>query len=137
MPEAADLLQPFTREGRRSLSFEAFPVESAGIKDLRVHGILAEPPWTISLKMIDTVSKIKPAVRQLQAYTLKNFAAQVKINQNENPYDVPEIIKAEANEAMIQKVWSRYPAFVPSSLISKLAKFSGWKSAGILVGNGS
>ena len=87
--------------------------------------------------MIDTVSKIKPSVRQQHAYTLKNFAAQVKINQNENPYDVPEIIKAEVNGAMIQKAWSRYPAFVPSSLISKLAKFSGWKSGGILVGNGS
>lgn len=87
--------------------------------------------------MIDTISKIKPSVRQLQAYTLKHFDAQVKINQNENPYDMPEIIKAEVQRVVAQRAWSRYPAFVPSALISKLARFAGWKSDGILVGNGS
>jgi histidinol-phosphate aminotransferase len=87
--------------------------------------------------MIDTVSKIKPSVRQLQAYTLRHFEAQVKINQNENPYDMPEAIKTEVYRTICKKAWSRYPAFVPSALIAKLAQFSGWKSDGILVGNGS
>jgi histidinol-phosphate aminotransferase len=87
--------------------------------------------------MTDTLSKIKPAVRELQAYTLRHFEADVKINQNENPYDMPETIKAEVHRLVGQKAWSRYPAFVPSTLISQLAQFSGWKSKGILAGNGS
>jgi len=87
--------------------------------------------------MTDILSKIKPSVRQLQAYTLKHFEARVKINQNENPYDMPDVIKSEVHRAIGSKAWSRYPAFVPSALICKLAQFSGWKSAGILVGNGS
>jgi histidinol-phosphate aminotransferase len=98
------------------------------------------PPSLIaseSRSMTDILSKIKPAVRELQAYTLKHFEAQVKINQNENPYDMPEVMKAEVYRVMGPKAWSRYPAFVPSTLTSKLAKFSGWKNDGILVGNGS
>jgi histidinol-phosphate aminotransferase len=87
--------------------------------------------------VIDTISKIKPSVRELRAYTLKHFEAQVKINQNENPFDMPEAIKSEVHRAISSKAWSRYPAFVPSTLISKLARFAGWRDDGILVGNGS
>lgn len=87
--------------------------------------------------MTDIISKIKPSVRRIEAYTLNQLDAPVKINQNENPFDMPEAIKAAVYRGMNQKAWSRYPAFVPSTLISKLADFSGWRSDGILVGNGS
>ena len=32
---------------------------------------------------------IKPEVRGLTAYTLKHFKADVKLDQNENPYELP------------------------------------------------
>jgi histidinol-phosphate aminotransferase len=38
---------------------------------------------------------------------------------------------------MSQKPWSRYPAFVPVELAARLANFAGWRTDGILVGNGS
>lgn len=87
--------------------------------------------------MQDFLSSIKPAVRQAHAYTLKHFSAPVKINQNENPFDMPEPVKAAVASVMRQKTWSRYPAFVPVELAAALAGFAGWKSDGILVGNGS
>src|SRR3989442_2629799 len=87
--------------------------------------------------MTDILSKIKPSVRRIEAYTLKQLDAPVKINQNENPFDMPEAIKAAVYQGINQRAWSRYPAFVPAALISKLADFSGWRSDGILVGNGS
>lgn len=87
--------------------------------------------------MADFLSSIKPAVRQTEAYTLKHFHAKVKINQNENPFDMPEPVKAAVAEAMARKPWSRYPAFVPVELAARLAGFAGWQSEGILVGNGS
>ena len=87
--------------------------------------------------MTDYISFIKPSVRQLQAYTLRHLEAPVKINQNENPFDLPEPVKASVSEKMSQVAWSRYPSFVPTTLASKLAKFSGWKEDGILIGNGS
>jgi histidinol-phosphate aminotransferase len=87
--------------------------------------------------MTDILSKIKPSVRRTEGYALKPLDAAVKVNQNENPFDMPEAIKSAVYRAINQKAWSRYPAFVPSTLISKLADFSGWRSDGLLVGNGS
>lgn len=87
--------------------------------------------------MVDTLSTIKPEVRSLQPYTLKHFRAAVKVNQNENPFDMPEAIKGAVHELMAEKAWCRYPDFVPTALISQLADFSHWKKEGVLVGNGS
>ncbi len=87
--------------------------------------------------MTDYISFIKTSVRQLQAYTLRHLEAPVKVNQNENPFDLPEPVKASVNEKMSQVAWSRYPPFVPTTLATKLARFSGWKEEGILIGNGS
>jgi histidinol-phosphate aminotransferase len=87
--------------------------------------------------MKDSLSSIKPAVRQLQAYTLKHFKARVKINQNENPFDMPEVVKGAVQERMARRAWCRYPAFIPVELAARLAHFAGWGSEGVLIGNGS
>src|SRR5438067_760384 len=80
---------------------------------------------------------IKPEVRGLSAYTLKHFDADVKLDQNENPYELPPDLKREVVERVIRRPWGRYPEFVPASIIQALAKFAGWHEDGILVGNGS
>ena len=38
---------------------------------------------------------IKPEVRRLSAYTLKHVKADVKLDQNENPYELPQELKEE------------------------------------------
>ena len=88
-------------------------------------------------KMGKGFSAIKPEVLKAAPYTLRHFEAKIKINQNENPYEMPAPIKAAVEKAMARKLWSRYPAFFPEELAKRLAAFSGWKSEGILVGNGS
>ena len=80
---------------------------------------------------------IKPEVRGLSAYTLEHFDADVKLDQNENPYEPPQDLKREVVERVLHRPWGRYPEFVPASLIHALAKFTGWHEEGILVGNGS
>jgi len=80
---------------------------------------------------------IKPAVRALRAYTLSPHRASVKINQNENPWDAPEEIKQEVLQRFAARKWSRYPDFVPVSLHEGLAEFAGWKTDGVIAGNGS
>lgn len=87
--------------------------------------------------MTDPLSRIKPEVRRLRPYSLRFEAAQIKLNQNENPWDMPAAIKEETFKRLENRLWSRYPEFVPSSLIKRLAKFSRWTDAGTLVGNGS
>src|SRR5215510_13983490 len=80
---------------------------------------------------------IKPEVRGLTAYTLKHFDAEVKLDQNENPYELPADLKREVVDRVLRRPWGRYPEFVPAAMIHTLAKFTGWPEDGILVGNGS
>src|SRR6516164_10734240 len=80
---------------------------------------------------------IKPEVRGLTPYTLKHFDADVKLDQNENPYELPADLKREVVERVLRRPWGRYPEFVPMGVIKTLSKFTGWTEEGILVGNGS
>jgi histidinol-phosphate aminotransferase len=87
--------------------------------------------------MIDPLDKIKSSVRAITAYTLAPYRASIKINQNENPFDMPDEIKREVERRLAHRAWSRYPDFVPSELLETLASFAGWKPEGTLAGNGS
>ena len=80
---------------------------------------------------------IKPEVRQLSAYTLKHVKADVKLDQNENPYELPQELKEEVARRVLARPWGRYPEFVPHSTTQALAKCTGWREDGILIGNGS
>jgi histidinol dehydrogenase len=83
------------------------------------------------------MEKVKPQVRAITAYTLAPYRANIKINQNENPFDMPEAIKQQVEERLRNRAWSRYPDFVPTSLLEALARHAGWKPEGTLAGNGS
>jgi histidinol-phosphate aminotransferase len=87
--------------------------------------------------MPDPLRHVKPAVRSIAAYTLAARRAPVKLNQNENPYDLPEALKRRVTEQALGRAWSRYPDFDPRELLEKLAGFAGWRADGILAGNGS
>src|SRR6478752_1853785 len=80
---------------------------------------------------------IKPEVRELSAYTLKHTEADVKLDQNENPHELPEDIKRAVMERVMARSWGRYPEFVPASITNALSRFTNWPGEGILVGNGS
>lgn len=83
------------------------------------------------------LSGVKPQVLQVPAYTLHAYEAEIKLNQNENPFDFPEDLKEEVFRRFKAREWSRYPDFVPDSMRQRLAEFSGWHKDGVLVGNGS
>jgi histidinol-phosphate aminotransferase len=85
----------------------------------------------------DPLRCVKPAVRAAKAYTLVAREAPVKINQNENPYDVPEALKDRVLERARRRPWSRYPPFDPADLLEALGRHAGWRADGILAGNGS
>ena len=85
----------------------------------------------------EALRHVKPAVRGLKAYTLAARRAPVKINQNENPHDLPEGLKRRVLERALERPWSRYPDFDPKELLDALASFAGWRRDGVLAGNGS
>ncbi|MCD6308972.1 MAG: histidinol-phosphate transaminase [Candidatus Latescibacteria bacterium] len=80
---------------------------------------------------------VKPCVRDIAAYTLREYDHEIKINQNENPQDVPADIKRGILDFAMTRSWSRYPPFNPSELRGLLADYSDWTADGVLVGNGS
>jgi histidinol-phosphate/aromatic aminotransferase/cobyric acid decarboxylase-like protein len=57
---------------------------------------------------------VKPAVRELAAYTLAARDARVKINQNENPHELPGGLKRRVLEQALARPWGRYPPFDPA-----------------------
>jgi len=83
------------------------------------------------------IDGIKKQVLNAPAYTLHAYEADIKLNQNENPYDFPADLKEEVFRRFREYPWSRYPDFIPDSLRIALSKFTGWPKDGILVGNGS
>jgi len=87
--------------------------------------------------MNDPLRHIKPSVKGLAAYTLAAREAPVKINQNENPYELPGPLKERLLERALARPWARYPEFSPKDLVNRLAAFSSWRADGILTGNGS
>ena len=85
----------------------------------------------------DPLRGVKSKVLQVPAYSLHAYEADIKLNQNENPFDFPTDLKEEVFQRFKTREWSRYPDFVPDSVRERLAEFSGWHRNGVLVGNGS
>jgi histidinol-phosphate aminotransferase len=80
---------------------------------------------------------VKPSVRSAAAYTLAPRRAAIKLDQNENPYGLPERLDREIRALASKLAWNRYPPFVPQRFVEAAAEASGWPEEGVLVGNGS
>ncbi len=89
------------------------------------------------MKLSESLLLVNERVRALARYHLEPEAADIKLNQNENPYDLPAGIKDEIAEFCRKRPFNRYPNFVPEALTAKLSGYSGVPAGGIIVGNGS
>ncbi|HTY09453.1 MAG TPA: histidinol-phosphate transaminase [Bacteroidota bacterium] len=86
------------------------------------------------------IDNIKRSVRALETYTVKGKAPQpglIKLNQNENPFDVPVDIKRELVDEFLKNPWNRYPEVFPGELLQALSSHAGHPMEGIIAGNGS
>jgi histidinol-phosphate aminotransferase len=79
----------------------------------------------------------RSAVAAMTAYTLELREADIKLNQNESPYDVPPELKRQVLERMAERPWNLYPDFESATLRGALADAYGYSADEILVGNGS
>ena len=80
---------------------------------------------------------IKPEVQANSAYTLKYLEAAVKLDQNENPHEIPDFLKNKILARFHEMEWCRYPEFAPTRISQALHRYTGWAPEGILIGNGS
>ncbi|HKS22157.1 MAG TPA: histidinol-phosphate transaminase [Thermoanaerobaculia bacterium] len=79
----------------------------------------------------------RSAVAAMTAYTLELREAEVKLNQNESPYDWPRALKEQVLARAAERPWNIYPDFESSGLRNALAKAYGMAPENIHVGNGS
>ena len=83
------------------------------------------------------IRNIKKSVRGIKGYTNPPVEAKIKLNQNENPYPVPDEIKDEILSAVKSLKWGVYPDYNSVELKNAISEYTGVAPEGILVGNGS
>lgn len=84
------------------------------------------------------LERVNPAVRAMSPYSVGGGqTASVKLNQNENPYDLPDALKREILEAFYEESWNRYPDVFPSQAVERYARFLGVPKECVVMGNGS
>lgn len=79
---------------------------------------------------------IKPAVRRLGAYSPGLVKAAVKVDSNENNYDIPGVVRRRIAKEIFAMPFNRYPK-IPEELKKKLAARLGVRHGLITIGNGS
>jgi len=93
---------------------------------------------TDSPSLDDVLHHIRPAVRDRSEYIVDMpEGIDVKLNQNESPFDLPAGLKQELLDAHQQVQMNRYPSEQPEDLRHALAEYDGVDPDQILVGNGS
>jgi histidinol-phosphate aminotransferase len=79
----------------------------------------------------------RDVVAAMTAYTLELREAEIKLNQNEGPYDFPRALKEEVLARVLERPWNIYPDFESMHLRGALAKTHDYETENVLVGNGS
>ncbi|MFB6250000.1 MAG: histidinol-phosphate transaminase [Salinibacter sp.] len=93
---------------------------------------------TSSTSIDDVVELIRPAVREQSEYVVDTPPdIEVKLNQNESPYDLPDALKGELLDAFGEVAFNRYPSEQPRELRRALAAHEEVPPESIIVGNGS
>lgn len=89
------------------------------------------------MKTAEALELINAGIRSLPTYHLASEETEIKLNQNESPFDWPEPIKKEVAEYCLARPWNRYPDFIPKELLSALANYAGVGPDSVIAGNGS
>jgi histidinol-phosphate aminotransferase len=79
----------------------------------------------------------RAVVAAMTAYTLELREAEIKLNQNESPFDFPRELKEQVLARMAERPWNRYPDFESIALRTAIANAYGLTAENVLVGNGS
>jgi histidinol-phosphate aminotransferase len=80
---------------------------------------------------------LKPGVRAMPPYHLKEASCRIKLNQNESPFEIPEEVRAEILEYAKMHSFSRYPALLALSLAEKVGEVLKVPKEWVLIGHGS
>lgn len=82
-------------------------------------------------------SGARPCFDSVEAYHLVEESADVKLNQNESPWDIPDDLKDRILQKMGELSWNRYHRTVPDELCAAIASSFDLDANAIFLGNGS
>ncbi|MGL4610731.1 MAG: histidinol-phosphate transaminase [Trueperaceae bacterium] len=80
---------------------------------------------------------MRPEVLAAPPYNFTAHPATIKLDQNESPYGLPEILKAKVLRRLETLDLNRYPDLAGESLHPKLAAYHAWEETGVVVSGGS
>ena len=81
---------------------------------------------------------IRPDVRAMSAYSVQKAEGYVKLDAMENPYHLPDNLKAELAQRLSQVALNRYPIPLYANLKEKICQKMGIPEGyEVLLGNGS
>lgn len=81
---------------------------------------------------------LNPALEQIETYKVEGGQeAEVKLNQNENPFDLPGWLKEKILDQFRQEPWNRYPDILPYRGMTAYASFLGVSPESVIMSNGS
>ena len=86
---------------------------------------------------MDARKYIRPQLRQMRGYHLEKQSCEIKLDQNENPFDLPDEIKDDILQKLRDLKWGQYPDYASAELTAKIAQFAGLAEDEVLVGHGS
>ncbi|HKJ67633.1 MAG TPA: histidinol-phosphate transaminase [bacterium] len=89
------------------------------------------------MNIADPLQHVKEPVRKQKLYTLPEIDYDIKVNQNENPFDLPDDLKQKILSAIRERQWNRYPRLGSEELRHRLGTSLGVSGDVLMVGNGS
>ena len=85
-----------------------------------------------------TLSRIRPEIRSMGAYHVADATGLIKLDAMENPYTLPDDLKAQLAQALAQVAMNRYPIPTYTALKDELRRYAQIPAdKEILLGNGS
>jgi histidinol dehydrogenase len=76
-------------------------------------------------------------LRSVAPYAIVEEEGDVKLNQNESPWDVPAEVKEEVARRLKDLPWNRYHQKIPQQLLSRMAEDAGVPEECVLAASGS
>jgi histidinol-phosphate aminotransferase len=86
---------------------------------------------------VDVKLNFRSSILDLSPYAVSGYDAGVKLNQNENPFDLPSDLKREIISEFYSMNWNRYPEVFSKKLSEKLSAIHGVYPESIIAANGS
>lgn len=80
---------------------------------------------------------IRKSIQELKEYTVPQDKYEVKLNQNESPYDVPKSLKEEIIKRIMNMDWNRYPSKTAIPLVEAISGYTNFPKEGIVAANAS